>query len=146
VRKVTEDINALRFNTAIAQMMIFVNEATRLSERPREIMEGFVLLLSPFAPHVCEELWQLLGRGNSLSYEPWPSFDPAKAAEQEIEIVFQVNGKVRSKGRFPADTEERVLEQRAMEDPNVLRHIDGKTVVKKIVVKNKLVNLVIAAT
>jgi leucyl-tRNA synthetase len=146
VKKVTTDLKLLRFNTAISQMMIFVNEATRLSDRPRDIMEGFVLVLSPFAPHLCEELWQMLGHGRSLGYEPWPLFDPAKAAEEEIEIVFQVNGKIRSKGRFPADTEERVLEQKALEDANVRKHIDGKKVIKKIVVKNKLVNLVVVGS
>ena len=143
VQKITEDIESLHFNTAIAQMMIFVNEATKLQERPRSILEKFVLLLSPFAPHMSEELWQLLGHGSTLAFEPWPSFDSSKALEEEIEVVFQVNGKLRSKVLVPIDTEESALEQKALEDANVKRHLDGKRIIKRIVVRNKLVNLVV---
>lgn len=143
-KKVTEDIEALRFNTAISQMMIFVNEATKLEERPRQFMEKFVLLLAPFSPHLCEELWQVLGHGSTLTMEPWPAFDPSKAIEQEIEVVFQVNGKLRSKTLVAINTDESGLEQRALEDANVRRYLDGKKIVKRIIVKNKLVNFVVA--
>lgn len=143
-KKVTEDIEALRFNTAIAQMMIFVNEATKLEQRPRQTMEKFVLLLSPFAPHICEELWTILGHGSTLAMEPWPSFDPSKAIEQEIEVVFQVNGRLRSRTFVPINTDEPGLELRALADANVKKYLDGKKIVKRIVVKNKLVNFVVA--
>jgi leucyl-tRNA synthetase len=144
VKKVTEDIGALRFNTAIAQMMIFVNEATKLEQLPKKIMENFVLLLSPFAPHICEELWELLGHGSTLAMEPWPAYDSTKVANQELEIVFQVNGKLRSKALVPIDTDESGLEKRALEDANIRRYLDGKRIVKRIVVKNRLVNFVVA--
>ena len=144
VKKVTEDIDALRFNTAISQMMIFVNEATKLETRPRKLMEGFVLLLAPFAPHLAEELWERLGHPSSLAYEPWPVFDPAKAAESQVEIVLQVNGKLRSKITVEVDTPSEELERLAMEDAVLRKYTDGKRIVKKIVVPNKLVNIVVA--
>ncbi len=144
VRKVTEDIESLRFNTAIAQMMIFVNEATKLDGRPRSIMEPFVLLLAPFAPHLAEELWQRLGHAETLAYEAWPVYDAAKAAEPEAEIVLQVNGKVRSKLAVPADTGREELERLATADAAVRKYTDGRKVVKIIVVPNKLVNIVVA--
>jgi leucyl-tRNA synthetase len=143
-KKVTADIEALRFNTSIAQMMIFVNDATKLEKRPRQIMEKYVLLLSPFAPHICEELWAILGHGSTLAMESWPSFDPSKAIEQEIEVVFQVNGRLRSRTFVPMNTDEPALELRALADANVKKYLDGKKIVKRIVVKNKLVNFVVA--
>ena len=143
-KKITEDIETLRLNTAIAQMMIFVNEAMRLEKKPKSVMEQFVLLLSPFAPHVSEELWELLGHSGSVAAQPWPAFDPSKTLEQEIEVVFQVNGKLRSKKFVPLNTDEPALEQRALEDANVRRYLDGKKIVKRIIVKNKLVNFVLA--
>lgn len=144
VKKVTEDIESFRFNTAISQMMIFVNDATKLESRPRWIMEKFILLLSPFAPHISEELWQLLGHHDSLAFETWPNYDPARIQEEEIEVVFQVNGKLRSKTFVPVNTDEAGLEKRALEDANIKKHVDGKRIVKKIVVRNRLVNIVIA--
>lgn len=143
VRKVGEDIEALRFNTAISQMMIFINEAYKLEKKPRQLMEQFVLLLAPFAPHMAEELWQRLGHSASLAAEPWPAYDPEKARMKSIEVVFQVNGKVRSKAQVPAGTPEAELETIALNDANVKRHIDGKHIARKIVVRDKLVNLVV---
>jgi leucyl-tRNA synthetase len=143
VKKVGEDIDALRLNTAISQMMIFINEAMKLPLRPKQFMEGFVLLLAPFAPHIAEELWQRLGHTKSLAYEPWPQYDPSKTVEQTVEVVLQVNGKVRSKVQVPIDTPERDLEQLALQDENVKRHLNGKKIARSIVVKNKLVNLVV---
>lgn len=143
VRKVGEDIEALRFNTAISQLMIFVNEAMKLDVQPRKLMEQFVLLLSPFAPHVAEELWERLGHRQTLAYESWPSHDPAKTVEARIEIVLQINGKVRSKVAVPMGTSEDELEKLALSDENVQRHLTGKTIVRKVIVKNKLVNLVV---
>ena len=143
VQKVGDDIESLRFNTAISQMMIFVNEITKAEVRPRRLLEQFVLLLSPFAPHMCEELWQKLGHTSTLAYEPWPAYDQEKLHQTMVEVVLQVNGKIRSKISVPADTPERDLEQLCLADENVRRHFDGKRIVKKIVVKNKLVNLVV---
>lgn len=143
VKKVGEDIEGLRFNTAISQLMIFVNEANKLDSRPRDLMERFVLLLSPFAPHLAEELWERLGHSESLAFESWPSFDPAKVADTSVEIVLQVNGKLRSRVQAPRDTPESDLERMAREDVNIQRHVDGKKIVRTIVVKNRLVNFVV---
>jgi leucyl-tRNA synthetase len=143
VKKVGEDIEGLRFNTAIAQMMIFVNEATKAERLPRAMMHAFVLVLAPFAPHLAEELWERLGHSTSLARESWPSYDPAKLASDTVEVVLQVNGKVRSKATVPVEATEMELERTAFADPHVQRYIAGKTVVKKIVVRKKLVNIVV---
>jgi len=146
VKKVGEDIESLRFNTAIAQMMIFVNEATKMEQRPRSLMENLVLLLAPFAPHIAEELWQKLGHPDSLAYEPWPRFDPAKVIDDTVEVVLQINGKVRSRVQVPLNTTEKELENLALKDENMRRYMDGKRIAKTIIVKNKLVNLVLSAS
>jgi leucyl-tRNA synthetase len=143
VKKVGEDIEAMRFNTAISQMMILVNELTKNELRPRKILTPFVLLLSPFAPHLAEELWQQLGHTTTLAYEPWPAYDEARVRKSTVEIVLQVNGKVRGKIGVAADTPEQELEALGLADENIRRHLDGKKLVKAIVVKNKLVNLVV---
>ncbi len=143
IKKIGDDIEALRFNTAISQMMIFVNEVMKSDARPRQLLEPFVLLLSPFAPHIAEELWHRLGHAQTLAYEPWPSYDPAMLRKSEVEIVVQVNGKLRSKLTVPADTPEAALESLALADPDVQRHLEGKKPLKAIVVKNRLVNLVV---
>jgi leucyl-tRNA synthetase len=124
-------------------MMIFVNEVMKSGTRPRQILEPFVLLLAPFAPHVAEELWQRLGHAESLAYEPWPSYDPVMLRKSTVEIVIQVNGKVRSRMSVPADTPEHELESLARADADVVRHTNGKTVLKAIVVRNRLVNFVV---
>jgi leucyl-tRNA synthetase len=124
-------------------MMIFVNEVMKSDARPRQLLEPFVLLLSPFAPHIAEELWHRLGHDGTLAYERWPAYDPAMLRQSEVEIVIQVNGRVRSKITVPADTPEEILESLALADPDVQRHTEGKKLVKSIVVKNRLVNLVV---
>ncbi len=144
VKKVGNDIGALRFNTAISQLMIFVNEAMKLEEKPRRELERFLLLLSPFAPHIAEELWQRLGHASSLAYEPWPGYEEAKTIEQTVEVVFQVNGKVRSKAQVALNTAEGELEQMALNDNHIKRHVDGKHIARTVVVKNKLVNFVVS--
>lgn len=143
VKKVGEDIEALRFNTAIAQMMIFVNEVTKTDQRPRQFLEPFVILLGPFAPHIAEELWEKLGHGASLAYEPWPVYDPAKLQQSTIEVVVQVNGKLRSKLEVPVDMAESEIEKLSLSDETVRKHTDGKSVVRVIVVKKRLVNIVV---
>jgi leucyl-tRNA synthetase len=143
VKKVGDDIEALRFNTAISQMMIFVNEVMKAETKPRQLLEPFVLLLAPFAPHLAEELWEKFGHAASLTSEPWPAYDPAKLQLSTVEVVIQVNGKVRSKIEAGVDSLEKDLEALALADPNVRRHMEGKSLVKAVVVKNKLVNLVV---
>jgi leucyl-tRNA synthetase len=143
VKKVAEDIDGLRFNTAISQMMIFVNEVMKTETRPRQLLEPFILLIAPFAPHLAEEVWQKLGHTTSLAYEPWPVFDPAKLEEGSVEVVVQMNGKLRAKLTVAKDTSEHDLESLCLADENVKRHLDGKSIVKLIVIKNRLVNIVV---
>jgi leucyl-tRNA synthetase len=143
VKKVAEDIDGLRFNTAISQMMIFVNEVMKSESRPRQLLEPFVVVLSPFAPHLAEELWQKLGHNKTIAYEAWPKFDPAKLLETTVEIIVQVNGKVRSKILVGKDTSEHDLETLCLADENVRKYLDGRQLVKKIIVKNKLISLVV---
>ncbi|THE14822.1 leucine--tRNA ligase [Bacillus timonensis] len=142
VKKVTEDYEALHFNTAISQLMVFINEAYKASELPKPFIEGFVKLLSPVAPHLAEELWEKLGNTGSIAYESWPAFDEAKLVEAEIEIVIQVNGKVKAKLHVPADATKEALEQIAMGADPIKEQIEGKTVRKVIAVPGKLVNIV----
>jgi leucyl-tRNA synthetase len=143
IQVVTRDIAGLSFNTAISRMMEFTNYFTTASERPREVLEKFVLLLSPFAPHMAEELWQALGHEDSLAHEAWPQFDPALAREDTIEVPVQINGKVRSKIRVPAETDQAALEAAARHDERVAEQLSGKQVVKAIIVPGRLVNFVV---
>jgi leucyl-tRNA synthetase len=144
IKKVTEDLEAMRFNTAISAMMEFSNHLTKLASRPRSVLEPFVLLLGPFAPHVAEELWSVLGHPESLAYEPWPAFDEALTRAEEIEIPVQINGKLRSKMNVPADIDEAGLQAAALADERIRSLIAGKQVRKVIVVPGKLVNIVVA--
>ena len=143
IRKVTDDIESFDFNTAISQLMIFVNEFLNRESKPKPVMEAFVLLLSPFAPHLAEELWQKLGHGQSLAYASWPLHDESKTVVHEVELVVQINGKVRSKFVAALDADEELLKQRALADENVKKYIDGKQIVKVVIVKNKLVSIVL---
>jgi leucyl-tRNA synthetase len=143
IQRVTEDLDGMRFNTAIAAMMEFINHLTPLTVRPRSVLEPFVLLLSPFAPHLAEELWHALGHRDTLAYEPWPAFDPALAKEDTIEVPVQVNGKVRLRLTVPAGVTQGDLERIALNDEKVKAVLEGKTVRKVIVVAQKLVNIVL---
>lgn len=143
IHKVTSDLNGLSFNTAISQMMIFVNEFLNLEVKPRQAIETFVLLLSPFAPHLAEEIWQKLGHDESLAYAAWPRFDETKMKEQSVEIVVQVNGKVRTKFQVAPGTAEDTLRSTALMDETVKRHIEGKEIVKSIVIPDRLVSFVV---
>ncbi len=145
IKKVTQDIDEMAFNTAIAQMMIFVNEAYKWQTRPKSILEPFILLLSPFAPHIAEELWQRLGHKQTLAYEPWPEYDEELIKENTVEIVLQINGKVR--GTIQVSREEAgkrdVLEKIALESEAIQKRIAGKEIKKVIAVPNRLVNVVV---
>ncbi|HEX4592182.1 MAG TPA: leucine--tRNA ligase, partial [Gemmataceae bacterium] len=143
IQKVTDDLDGMRFNTAIAAMMEYTNHMTRLEVRPRTAVEPFVLLLSPFAPHIGEELWHALGHTDTLAYEPWPKADPALLKADTIEVPVQVNGKLRSRLAVPADSDEKALEAAALADEKVKALIAGKQVKKVIVAKGKLVNIVV---
>ena len=142
IKAVTEDIDKLSFNTAISRMMEFTNAMTGLDVRPKPALEQFVLLLNPFAPHVAEELWELLGHGQTLTYEPWPQFDESKIAEAEVEVPVQVNGKVRAKVKVPAEADNAAIEAAARENEQIAKQLEGKTVHKVIVVPGRMVNFV----
>jgi leucyl-tRNA synthetase len=147
IKKVTEDLEGLRFNTAIAALMVFVNEAMTWEQRPVRVLRPFLQLLAPFAPHLAEELWAKLEAAfnlaaESLTYAPWPAFDPARLVEDTIEIPVQVNGKLRDKIVVPAGLTPTDLEQAALRAPKLTGFLTGKTVRKVIVVPGKLVNVV----
>lgn len=144
VKKVTEDYENLHFNVAISQLMVFVNEAYKQEVLPREYMEGFVKLLSPVTPHIGEELWEKLGHNDTIAYEPWPTYDESKLVEDEVEIVIQVNGKIRAKQVISAQATKEEMEKIALEHETIRSHIEGKTVRKVIVVPGKLVNIVVS--
>jgi leucyl-tRNA synthetase len=140
VKKVTEDYEGIRFNTAISQLMVFINESYKATVLPKSYMEGFVKLIAPIAPHLAEELWEKLGYSGTVSYEAWPAFDESKLVDDEVEIVVQVNGKVKAKLMVANDVTKEALEQIAMEE--IKDQIEGKTVRKVIAVPGKLVNIV----
>jgi leucyl-tRNA synthetase len=144
IKKVTDDLDSMRFNTAIAAMMEFVNHLTKLEVRPRSLLEPLVLMLAPFAPHLAEELWSALGHKETLAYEPWPKYNPALIKEDEVEIPVQINGKLRGKVTVPAGTNEETLRVTALADERISAQIAGKQIRKVIVVPGKLVNIVIA--
>ena len=143
IRKVTEDIEEMRFNTAIAAMMEFVNEAYRWRDVPVSVARDFVLILSPFAPHIAEELWERLGNAPSVSSVRWPSVNPDYLTRDEIDIAVQVNGKVRATIRIPADAAREAVLEEARRQENVQRHFDGKTVRKEVYVPGRIVNFVV---
>jgi leucyl-tRNA synthetase len=149
IKKVTEDLEAFRFNTAISAMMIFVNEAVNSKIRPASALREFLILLQPFAPHIAEELWEKLRAGDprrtdlALGYQPWPEHDPEVLVEDSVEIPVQVNGKLREVIRVPADITPEALEQLAVHAPKVKPFLEGKTIRKRIVLPGRLVNLVV---
>ena len=143
IKKVTSDFESLGFNTAISQMMIFINAVYKEDVFPKEYAEGFVKLLNPVAPHIGEELWEMLGHDNTIAYEEWPTYDESKLGEDEKEIGVQVNGKVRGTIKIGVDEAEDSIKEKALADENVKRHIDGKEIVKFIVIKGKIVNIVV---
>lgn len=143
VKAVTHDIENLRFNTAISQLMVFLNEANKETVLPKKAMEAFVLMLSPFAPHIAEELWEKLGHSQTLAYEKWPEYDEAFTVDNEVEIVIQVNGKIRDRLVIPTDTAQDVVKEQTLQLESVKEAIAGREIKKFIVVPNRLVNIVI---
>ncbi|MDO5440436.1 MAG: leucine--tRNA ligase [Erysipelotrichaceae bacterium] len=143
VKKVTEDIESLGLNTAISQMMIFINDCYKEEKLYKEYMINFVQLLSPWAPHVCNEMYEILTGKNDLAYRPWPTVDESKLVQQTKEVVVQVNGKVRAKFNAPADASDEDLYNEALKQENVIKFIDGQEIKKHFVIKNKMVNIVI---
>ncbi|MGZ3473173.1 MAG: leucine--tRNA ligase [Polyangiales bacterium] len=144
IKKVGEDIEALRFNTAISAMMILSNRFAEAKEVPKEAAEKFALILSPFAPHLAEEIWERLGHTKSLAYEPWPAFDPALTVDDEVEMAVQVNGKVRSKVRLRRDATEADARAAIANDEAVLAWTKGKTEKKFLFVPGRIINVVVA--
>ncbi|MNC24905.1 Leucine--tRNA ligase [compost metagenome] len=143
LKKVTEDFEQLRFNTAISQLMIFINDAYKQETLSTEAAEHFVQMLSPLAPHIAEELWQLLGHEGSISYVAWPAYDEAWTVDAEVEIVVQVNGKIVQRALIPQDMGQEDMQNHALSLPNVKAAVEGKTVRKIIAVPGKLVNIVV---
>lgn len=143
IKAITHDIEKLSFNTAISRMMEFTNAISQNETRPVSILKPFVVLLAPFAPHIAEELWQLLGNDQSLTYEPWPEYDESLISESTVELPVQVNGKMRAKVQVAAGADQAAIETAAKEDANVQGHLEGKTIVKVIVVPDRMVNFVV---
>jgi len=142
VKTVSEDLEAMRFNVAISQLMVFVNEAYKADSLPLIYMEGFVKMISPIVPHIAEELWALMGHDDTISYAKWPTYDAKQLVEDVVEMVVQVNGKVRAHLKVAKDAAKDDIEAQALADETVKTHTDGKTVRKVIVVPGKLVNIV----
>ena len=145
VKKVTNDFEALGFNTAIAQMMVFVNEVYKNGTCPREYAEGFIKMISCIIPHVGEEIWQIMGHADTIAYEPWPTFSEDKCKDAEVTIAVQVNGKMRGTVVMEADLDNDAVIANVLADEKITRFLEknGGEIRKTIVVKNKLVNLIV---
>ena len=143
IKKVTEDLDGLRFNTAISALMVFVNEAMTWETKPVSVLRDFLVLLHPFAPHLAEELWARLPNSQNLAYSVWPKFDPALLVESEMEIPVQVNGKLRDVIKVSATASQEEIETVAKSSEKVKPFIEGKTIKKVIVVPKKMVNLIV---
>ena len=142
VKKVTEDYERMHFNTAISQLMVFVNEAYKVGDLPVEYMKGFVKMIAPIMPHMAEELWSQFGESDTITYQSWPTYDPKALVEDEVEMIVQVNGKVRAKIKMAKDTDRDEAQQLALANEHVKKFTDGKDIKKVIVVPNKIVNIV----
>ena len=143
IKVVSENLEQMAFNTAISRMMEFTNFFLKEERRPKQAMEKLVLLLSPYAPHLAEELWRLLGHADTLAYEPWPTYDEAALQESTVEIPVQINGKLRSKIQVPVGSDQAATETAAKANERVAEFLAGKTVVKTVVVPGRMVNFVV---
>ena len=143
IKKITDDFEKLAFNTAISQMMIFVNAVYKEGKCPREYAEGLVKMLSCICPHVGEEIWQIMGHDNTIAYEPWPVYDESKTVDDSVEVAVQINGKVRATILLPVDCSKEDAIATAKADPKIAEQIEGKTIVKEISVPGKIVNIVV---
>jgi leucyl-tRNA synthetase len=147
IKKVTEDIESLSFNTAISQMMVFVNAFTNVEKIPITAMRSFLVLLNPFAPHLTSQLWETLGARfpndtTEIAQQTWPDYDQAMLVEDEVEIVVQINGKMRARLKVATDASEETLKKAALTQPKIAESIAGKEIRKIVIVPNKLVNIV----
>ncbi|HJA73124.1 MAG TPA: leucine--tRNA ligase [Candidatus Limosilactobacillus faecipullorum] len=143
VKKVTEDYERLHFNTAISQLMVFVNEAYKVDDLPLEYMQGLVKMISPIMPHIAEELWTKLGGEGTITYEAWPTYDEAKLVEANVEMIVQVNGKVRAKLTMPKDADQDAVKEEALKNEHVQKFTADKDIKKVIVIPNKIINIVV---
>ncbi|MCQ2580153.1 MAG: class I tRNA ligase family protein, partial [Treponemataceae bacterium] len=143
IKKVTDDTASLNFNTAISQMMIFINEVSKLPEVPKAMWSDFVKVLSPYAPHLGEELWEKLGNKETIAYVQWPTYNEEFTKDNSCTIVVQVNGKIRDKLEMPMNTDKAEIEKAALATEGAKKFLEGKTPLKVIVVPNKLVNIVV---
>ncbi|AGL89361.1 Leucyl-tRNA synthetase [Limosilactobacillus fermentum F-6] len=143
VKKVTDDFERMHFNTAISQLMVFVNEAYKVDVLPVEYMEGFVKMIAPLMPHLAEELWSQFNESETITYQPWPTYDEKALVEDEVEMIVQVNGKVRAKIKMAKDADKRDVEDAALANEHVHSFVDGKDVKKVIVIPNRIVNIVV---
>ncbi len=143
VKKITEDFEKLAFNTAISQMMIFVNAVYKEGKCPRAYAEGLIKMLSCICPHIGEEIWEILGHDNTIAYEPWPTYDEAKTADDTVEVAVQINGKLRATVMLPVGCSKEDAIATAKADPKIAEQIEGKTIVKEISVPGKIVNIVV---
>ncbi|MBX4206389.1 class I tRNA ligase family protein [Candidatus Parcubacteria bacterium] len=144
IKKVSDDVETLGFNTAVSALMIWVNALEKQEQVSKEEFETLLKLLAPFAPHVAEELWRIMGHGTSIHQEPWPKHDDSRLAPEEVVIVVQVNGKVRGKFVAPAAVSEAEAVERAKSLPEVVTWLEGKAVGRAVYVPRKLVNFVLS--
>ncbi|MGH2575838.1 MAG: class I tRNA ligase family protein, partial [Ignavibacteria bacterium] len=145
IKAITDDIEdkEMKFNTCVSELMIFVNGVYGREKLPKSVLEKFLKLLSPFAPHLAEELWERLGHSETISFEKWPDYDAKKISKNVVTVVGQVNGKIRTKIEVDTDLDEEKLKKLIKSDDKIQKYINGKQIIKEIVVKNKLVNIVI---
>ncbi|MBC8481954.1 MAG: class I tRNA ligase family protein, partial [Planctomycetes bacterium] len=143
IKKVSDDIESFGFNTAISAMMIFINHLSKQKTRPKSAIEKFVQILAPLAPHIAEELWQRLGHGDNIAYQPWPEYDKELVKEKEIELAVQVLGKIKDRITVSADASEDKIKEKALSSEKVQAALAGKEIKKIIVVKSRLVNIII---
>ncbi|PIC58679.1 leucine--tRNA ligase [Sporosarcina sp. P12(2017)] len=142
VKKVTEDFEAMRNNTAISQLMVFINESYKAEKLPKAYIEGFLLLISPITPHLAEELWSKLGHTETIAYAQWPTFDETKLSDDTVEVAVQINGKIRAKITVAKDSSKEELEQVALANEDVKQWMEGKELKKIIAIPGRLVNIV----